>query len=87
MDELTQDPGVVPWREVLAYFKECREQTIGEMSRAETERHLWRAQGKMELLEEFLSMPAIFATLKSAGEKASAQKGPSGQHTYGKVRD
>lgn len=86
MDELTQDPGVIPWREVLEYFKECREQTIGEMSRAETERHLWRAQGKMELLEEFLSMPAILATLKSAQEPG-AQKGPSGQHTYGKVRD
>ena len=40
---------VVPWEDVLAYFKECRERALQELASAEDVRAVGKAQGKIEL--------------------------------------
>jgi hypothetical protein len=77
---------VVPWPEVIEYFKECREQVMGEMGRAETDRKLWQAQGKMALIQELLNLPAIFTTLEAEKARVEGAMGPSNLKRYGRAR-
>ena len=60
---------VVPWVDILEYLKECRERTILDLSDAQDERLIYRAQGKLALLEELLQMRDILVTLKSLGKE------------------
>lgn len=66
---------VVPWQEVLDYFKDLREQVIAEMSLAQTDRQLWAAQGKLAQIDELLNLRAIFDTL--AEQKVELARHPA----------
>lgn len=61
---------VVSWSSLLDYFKETREGIISEIAEAPTDRDLQKAQGKLELLQEFLNLKAVFETM--AQEKVEA---------------
>ena len=61
---------VVPWSEVIEYFQECREQAITELAQAESDRAVWRAQGKVALLDELLNLKEVFATMTEVDNKA-----------------
>ena len=67
---------VVAWAEVQAYFREVRERVIGEMAFAENERAIWAAQGKLALIEEFLTLPETFAILAQQEEDAKVTQPP-----------
>lgn len=60
---------VVPWAEVVAYFQDCRERTFGDLARAETDRQVWQAQGKLTLLEELCNIQDILKTLEAIGKE------------------
>lgn len=60
---------VVPWGTILAYFDECRERAIADLTRAETERHVWQAQGKLTLLSELCNIKDILGTLDTIGKE------------------
>ena len=62
-------PTVLPWTDLEAYFKEMRERVIQDMARAETERGLWQAQGKLALLDELTQLRAILQVLDSLGKE------------------
>ena len=70
---------VVSWSDVMDYFKFLERQAIGEMARADTDRKLWQAQGKLALVQELLNLKDIFATLQEIGaekpELYGSQKG------------
>ena len=61
---------VVPWAEVIEYFQECREQAITELAQAESDRAVWRAQGKVALLDELLNLKEVFASLSEVDKEA-----------------
>ena len=61
---------VVPWSEVIEYFQECREQAITELAQAESDRAVWRAQGKVALLDELLNLKEVFASLSEVDKEA-----------------
>ena len=61
---------VVPWAEVIEYFQECREQAFVELSMAESDRAVWRAQGKVALLDELLNLKDVFATMSEVDKVA-----------------
>ena len=61
---------VVPWTEVIEYFQECREQAITELAQAESDRAVWRAQGKVALLDELLNLKEVFASLSEVDKEA-----------------
>ena len=63
---MSEPVGVVAWRDLVAYFRDCREQVIGEMGRAENERQMYQAQGKLVFLSECLNLPETFAILERA---------------------
>ena len=67
---------VVPWEDVLAYFKECRERALQELASAEDVRAVGKAQGKIELCNELLNLRAVFETINQAQEDA-APKSPN----------
>lgn len=60
---------VVPWSEVMGYFKDCREQAIQELTAAKDDREMWRAQGKLALVEELLNLQDIHATMATLGKE------------------
>ena len=62
---------VVPWEDVLAYFKECRERALQELAGAEDVRAVGKAQGKIELCNELLNLRSVFETLYQAQEDAA----------------
>ena len=62
-------PMVIPWVDLEAYFKDMRERVIGDMARAETERALWQAQGKLALLDELTQLRVILQVLDSQGKE------------------
>ena len=60
---------VVSWVDVMAYFTECRERTILDLAEAEDDKAMWRAQGKLALLNELLNLQDIHATMTSLGKE------------------
>ena len=62
-------PMVVPWVELEAYFKEMRERVIQDMARAQVERELWQAQGKLALLDELAQLRVVLQVLDSQGKE------------------
>ena len=64
---------VVPWEDVLAYFKECRERALQELAGAEDVRAVGKAQGKIELCNELLNLRSVFETIHQAQEEAAPQ--------------
>ena len=64
---------VVPWEDVLAYFKECRERALQELGDAEDTRTIGKAQGKIELCNELLNLKAVFQTIAKAQEEAASK--------------
>ena len=63
---------VVPWSEVIEYFKECREASFVKLSMAETDKAVWRAQGEIALLDELLNLKDVFATMSEVDKLAPA---------------
>jgi len=59
---------VVSWVDVMAYFTDCRERTILDLAEAEDDKAMWRAQGKLALLNELLNLQDIHATLEALGK-------------------
>ena len=53
---------VVAWADILEYFKERREQIILDLGTKE-DKDLYRTQGKLALVNEFLNIKDILATL------------------------
>ena len=68
---------VISWDDVLAYFKESRERALADLANAENERHIWKAQGKIDLCNELLNLRAIFQTLAQSEEDATQAKLPT----------
>ena len=66
---LTDSPGVIPWLELEAYFKETRERVIYELAHAEELKGLYAAQGKLALLDELANLHAILFTLDHLGKE------------------
>lgn len=56
---------VVPWADVQRYLRDRREGVILDLSGAEDLQNLYRAQGKLALLDELLNLKDILATLTS----------------------
>ena len=61
---------VVPWTEVIQYFKECREQAFIALSAADENKDIWRAQGRIALLDELLNLKDVFATMSEVDKPA-----------------
>lgn len=61
---------VVSWALVLDYFHEKRESTIRSLADAATDRELWKAQGRLALLEELLTLKDYFETLEEIDKEA-----------------
>ena len=61
---------VVPWTEGIQYCKECREQAFVALSAADEDRDVWRAQGKIALLDELLNLKDVFATMSEIDKPA-----------------
>ena len=62
-------PMVIPWVELEAYFKDAREQVILDLADAETDRNIWKAQGKLKLLDELARLRIILQVLDSQGKE------------------
>ena len=56
---------VVPWADVIQYFKDVREATIYDLGSAQDLQGIYRAQGKLALLDELCNLRDILATLDS----------------------
>jgi len=70
------EPGiVVHWSDLLAYFKELREEIIADMAAAKDDRALWRAQGALEQTQELLNLRDTFATLRAVESKEGIKRG------------
>lgn len=65
---LVDAPGVCLWTDLEAYFKEVQERILLELSSAEDLKDLWRAQGKLALLDELTQLRSILFTLDHLGK-------------------
>jgi hypothetical protein len=62
-------PSMVAWTDLEDYFRETRERIISDMTRADTERALWQAQGKLTLVDELARLRVILQALAAQGKE------------------
>ena len=72
---------VVAWADILEYFKERREQIIIDLGELE-DKALYRAQGKLALLNELLHIKDILGTLESSDRSAPSGASKGGADTW-----
>ena len=65
---LTDAPGICLWTDLEGYFKETQERVLLELSEADELKDLWRAQGKLALLDELSQLRSILFTLDHLGK-------------------
>ena len=65
---------ILTWVELNEYLREMRETVLADLPRATSERELWQAQGKMQLISELLNLQQVFQTMEAVRQEARDQQ-------------
>ena len=72
---------VVPWQNIQEYMRELREGVILDLAAADDLQALYRAQGKLGLLDTLLGLRDIMAVLESQ-KKEDVKRGESNSDSH-----